>query len=204
MLKFQSQEVITRIFDIMAKSIPSQSEPDKIDWATFADLIAQVIPSSLEDKLDLFLTSYVPKEHLAEAPAGEYAFSQDEILLTCRSCLGILFREHNDLFFNEISESYAKIIYYIVGAKWSDDPKKQVTIPLTRLKQTICAADGYEREMLSLLYGAVGAMSLDHRADVIQEGKLQLEEEREVRQTTNSLAAILHNPLNSSQSPLRS
>lgn len=166
-LRFQSREVVAQIFEIMANHIPPHNGPGKIDWATFADLARQLIPSSLEDKLDLFLTSYVPKEHLAEAPAGAYEFSQDEILALCRSCLGLLFKEQNDLFFTEMSESYAKIIYYILGAKWSDDPKSQVSIPLTRLKKTICEADGYEREMLSLLYGAVGVMSLDHRSDVI-------------------------------------
>ena len=95
----------------MAKNIPPHNEPDKINWATFSDLIRRIIPTSLEDKMELFLTSFVPKEHLSEGPAGEYEFSQDEILATCRSCLGILFKEQNDTFFKEISENYAKIIY---------------------------------------------------------------------------------------------
>ena len=91
------------------------------------------------------------------------------------------------MFFKEISENYAKIIYTILGLRWSDDPKEQVPVPLKRLKKTICEADGYEREMLSLLYGAVGVMSLDHRSDVIQEGKLKLESDEEIAATATSL-----------------
>ena len=72
--------------------------------------------------MDLFLTSFVPKDH--EGHISEYEFSQDEILGTCKSCLGMLFNEQNDLFFKEISENYAKIIYSIIGIRWSDDPAK--------------------------------------------------------------------------------
>ena len=62
-LKFQCGEVVTQIFEIMEKNIPSHGEPDKINWGTFSDLIRQIIPTTLEDKMDLFLTSFVPKEY---------------------------------------------------------------------------------------------------------------------------------------------
>ena len=74
---------------------------------------------------------------------------------------------------------------------------------MRRLKKTICEADGYEREMLSLLYGAVGVMSLDHRSDVIQEGKLKLQKE-EVSATATSLATILMNPMNATMNNTKS
>ena len=119
-LKFQCGEVVTQIFEIMEKNIPTHGDPDKINWGTFSDLIKQIIPTTLEDKMDLFLTSFVPKEY--DGRANEYEFSQDEILSTCKSCLGMLFKEQHDVFFKEISENYAKIIYEILGIKWSDDP----------------------------------------------------------------------------------
>ena len=137
--------------------------------------------------MDLFLSSFVPKDY--EGRPQDYEFSQDEILGCCRSCLAVLFREHNDVFFHEITENYAKIIYQILNLKWSDDPSKQTSVPLRKLKKTICEADGYERDMLSLLYGSVGLMSLNDRQE-LQEGKLKLARD-DVSATTSSLKTIL-------------
>ena len=187
-LKFQCNEVVTQIFEIMTKTAQPHNDPNKIGWDRFCELISVVIPSSLEDKMDLFLCSFVPKNY--EGRPQDYEFSQDEILGCCRSCLAVLFREHHDVFFHEITENYAKIIYQILKLKWSDDPAEQMSVPLKRLKKTICEADGYERDMLSLLYGAVGLMSLNHRGEVLQEGKLKLERD-DVSATTSSLKTIL-------------
>lgn len=44
--------------------------------------------------------------------------------------------------------------------------------------------------MLSLLYGAVGLMSLNQRDEMLQEGKLKLEHD-DVTATTSSLKTIL-------------
>ncbi len=38
-LKFQSREVVTQIFEIMERHIPAHNDSDKINWTTFSELI---------------------------------------------------------------------------------------------------------------------------------------------------------------------
>ena len=67
----------------------------------------------------------------------------------------------NDEFFHMLYTNYAKIIYKIIGLEWNQDPKKkEKKISLRRLKNSICKAEGYERDMLTLMYGTTGIMEL--------------------------------------------
>lgn len=79
-----------------------------------------------------------------------------------------MFKVTNDKFFAELSQNYAQIIYKIVGMDWNiDESKPEKKLSLRRLKKIICKADGYERDMLALMYGATGIMSLDEKTQFL-------------------------------------
>ena len=53
--------------------------------------------------------------------------------------------------------NYAQIVYNIIGLEWDQDPKKEEKkISLRRLRKCICRADGYEKDMLALMFGSTG------------------------------------------------
>ena len=45
----------------MEKNIPTHGDPDKINWGTFSDLIKQIIPTTLEDKMDDSIIQFLLK-----------------------------------------------------------------------------------------------------------------------------------------------
>ena len=61
-----------------------------------------------------------------------------------------------------------------MGIKWSNDFENLTKIPLKKMKKSICKAEGYEKDMLALLYGAVGMFSFDEERDFIDFGKIKL------------------------------
>ena len=67
--------------------------------------------------------------------------------------------------------NYAKFIYRIIGLEWSNDPAKQAKISLRKLKVNICKAEGYERDMISLMYGTVGILDLDKKTEIKNGGR---------------------------------
>ena len=72
----------------------------------------------------------------------------------------------DDDFFHMLYENYAQIVYNIIGLEWDQDPEKEETkITLSDLKKCICLAEGYERDMLTLLYGFTGLTSLDEKTE---------------------------------------
>lgn len=62
--------------------------------------------------------------------------------------------------------------------EWNiDGSKPEKKLSLRRLKKIICKADGYERDMLALMYGATGIMNLDEKTQFLQDGgKITLED----------------------------
>ena len=50
-------------------------------------------------------------------------------------------------------------------------PEKKIS--LLKLKKYICQADGYERDMLALLYGTTGIMELENKTDFVEPRKFQ-------------------------------
>jgi hypothetical protein len=64
-----------------------------------------------------------------------------------------------------LKSNYAKMIYKLVGADWSDDPNLADKIPIRRIKKSIAKADDFEKEILALLYGAVGVMTTKGTAE---------------------------------------
>ena len=118
------------------------------------------MPINLEEQITLFLRAYVPK-HLKGEQIDKHKFGKEDILKIARDCLEPLFQVTNDDFFHMLYTNYAKIIYKIIGLEWNQDPvKKEKKISLRRLKNSICKAEGYERDMLTLMYGTTGIMEL--------------------------------------------
>ena len=133
---------------------------DTIDWKTFKDNIAGMVPINLPDKSDLFLEAFTP-QNLSQAQKDEYSFTQDEIHKICSSCLAVMFARTDDYFFEEVSISFAKIIYQIVDIKWIEDPEETPNrIRRDKLKETIYSSHGFSDELLKLLYGTIGLVQL--------------------------------------------
>ena len=104
--------------------------------------------------------------HLVET----FEFGKKEILDISRSCLEPLFKVTDDEFFHMLYENYAQIVYNIIGLEWDQDPEKEEKkITLRDLKKCICLAEGYERDMLTLLYGFTGLTSLDEKTEFQQQ-----------------------------------
>lgn len=71
------------------------------------------------------------------------------------------FKKTDDEFFEVLCINYTKMICRIVGMTFEEDPSKpQQKISLRRLKKNLCKAEGYERDMLTLLYGLTGILEL--------------------------------------------
>lgn len=65
-----------------------------------------------------------------------------------------------------------------MGVEWNQDPNvPEKKLSLRRLKKIICKAEGYERDMLALLYGSTGIMSLDEKTQFLTKGgKIELKD----------------------------
>lgn len=85
----------------------------------------------------------------------------------CTSCIRVLFRSKDD-YFEELCINFAKIIYQIMETPWSKDPDKPNKISIKALKRTILSAHGFDEDMLSLLYGTIGLISLNEKRDLYQ------------------------------------
>ena len=94
-----------------------------------------------------------------------------------------MFLVTDDEFFESLTQNYAQIIYKIIGIDWNTDPgKEEKKISLRRLKKYVCKAEGYERDILALIYGSTGVMSLGAKTEYIG-GKIEL---RDVSETSPS------------------
>jgi hypothetical protein len=72
-----------------------------------------------------------------------------------------MFARTDDYFFEEVSISFAKIIYQIVDIKWIEDPEETPNrIRRDKLKETIYSSHGFSDELLKLLYGTIGLVQL--------------------------------------------
>lgn len=88
-----------------------------------------------------------------------------------------MFKVTDDDFFEQLYINYAKIIYKIIGFPFDLEPgKEERKISLKKLKKNICKAEGYERDILALIYGSIGIMSLDSKTQFMQQGKIQLQD----------------------------
>ena len=123
------------------------------------------MPTNLENKLDLFLKAFVPKD-VPFDKKDSYEYSQEDILKIIDSTLEPLFANNNDEFMKILKINYAKMIYKLVGIEWSDDPAKQQRVPIKKIKKSIGKADDFERDILALLYGPVGIMATDEGSEV--------------------------------------
>lgn len=84
----------------------------------------------------------------------------------------------DDKFFEELYINYAMIIMKIMKMDWNADPDQpEQKISLKRLKKNICKAEGYERDMLALLYGSTGIINLESKTRFLEQGgKIQLKD----------------------------
>lgn len=187
---------------------------ESLDWTNFRQMIAKLVPLNLEDQITLFLRAYVPKLLKGE-DIDNYLFGKEDILTIAKECLEPLFQVTDDDFFLMLYTNYAKIIYKIIGLEWNQDPaKEEKKISLRRLKNSICKADGYERDMLTLMYGTTGIMELleekiHHSETVGGGGKIQLKDVSETNTEMNtsqtsydnnfgrSFSTDFHNKMNS-------
>lgn len=61
-------------------------------------------------------------------------------------------------------ENYAQIVYNIIGLDWNQEPgQPEKKISLKKLRNCICQAQGFEKDMLTLLYGTTGLTTLDSK-----------------------------------------
>ena len=113
-LKLQSQQVVDRMLDHMRLATCS----DKLCWEEFYQMITTLLPTNLEDRLRLFLRSYVPK-NLAGKKVDKFKFGKEDILKIAIDCLKPMFKVTNDDFFQMLTTNYAQIIYKIIGLEWN-------------------------------------------------------------------------------------
>ena len=101
-------------------------------------------------------------------------FGKEDILNICKQCLEPMFKVTDDKFFDMLYTNYAMIIYKIIDLPWEQDPtKEEQKISLRRLKKNICQAEGYEKDMLALVYGSTGIMNLDTKTQFIEQKDLK-------------------------------
>ena len=136
----------------------------EISWDDFRQMLQVLLPTNLEDQITLFLRAYVPSTLHGEE-IDKYKFTKDDILKLSKYCLEPLFKETGDRFFEELYTNYAMIICRIIGMDTDEGSKQQIS--LRRLKKNICKAEGYERDMLTLLYGSTGIMQLESKTNFL-------------------------------------
>ena len=86
-----------------------------------------------------------------------------------------MFRVKDDEFFMTLSTNYAQTIWKIIGLEWDqkDPTEPEKKISLHKLKMFICKAEGYEKDMLALLYGTTGIMDLDTKTNYVTKANLK-------------------------------
>ena len=184
-LHLQSRRVVEKMLEIMKV----QSSDGKIGWDEFRTLLFTVMPNSLEGQITLFLRSYVPQE-VQKSDIDNYCFSKADILKICKDCLEPMFKVTDDEFFTQLYTNYADILFKILGMQENTEDK----ISLRRLKKLICQADGYDRDMLALLYGVTGIMRLDENTEYEELGtKIEL---HDVSTTSDSMEGDLQEQQN--------
>ena len=173
LLKLQSRQVVQRMISMMRLVC---QDTGQISWDDFRHMITTLVPIDLEKQITLFLRAYVPA-NLKDNEIDSHKFGKEDILRIAKDCLEPLFQVTDDDFFYMLYTNYAKIIHKIVGLEWNQDPaQKEQKMSLRRLKNSICKAEGYEKDMLTLMYGHTGIMELlvDKIHHGEEGGKIQL------------------------------
>lgn len=124
--------------------------------------LPELIPKDMENKMNFFLRAIAPIK-LTNIEYEHYEFTKEDIIALCRSALFIMFKQEDE-YFNELTTNFAKYIYQLLGINWSD----QMKIPLRMLQECFKKANQYDHQLLSLLYGSVGLISLESRSDGLE------------------------------------
>ena len=86
------------MIDYMRLAVSSE----KLCWEEFYQMITTLLPTNLEDRLTLFLRSYVPQNVRGEQ-IDQYMFGKSDILEISKDCLRPMFRVTDDAFFEMLS-----------------------------------------------------------------------------------------------------
>ena len=132
------------------------STDGKVSWDEFRSLLETLMPNTVEGQITLFLKSYVPKE-IGKDEIESYRFTKADIIKISRDCLEPMFEVTDDDFFTQLYENYALTLFQILGMREDADD----TISLRKLKKLIYQAEGFDHNMLALLYGVTGIMNFD-------------------------------------------
>ena len=148
----------------------SNNSDGKLSWDDFREMIQVLLPMNLEDQITLFLQAYVPSDLIGEE-IDKFKFTIQDVLKISETCLAPNFKITNDEFFSMLCVNYTKMICRIVGMDFNEDPNKPPQkISLRRLKKNLCKAEGYEKDMLTLLYGLTGILELTEKTKFKPQG----------------------------------